>query len=255
MPFTGRKGRSNTIEDREDAFGNLLYHYLRTGEGTEIVERDDGFIDTAWGAKAYFDPFEEWPDHHREAMRYVRGKVLDVGVGAGRVALYLQQRGHEVWGIDTSPLALKVCRERGLKHTRLMPATQLSSRLGTFDTIVMMGNNFGLVNNPRRAKWMLRRFGSMTSSDGRILADTRDPLHTDKPEHLAYHELNRKRGRMPGQVRIRVRFKTYATPWCDYLMVSKGELEDILHGTGWRPSTYVDSVSYPGLYIAVLEKA
>lgn len=255
MPCTGRGGEDDLLKDQQDAYGHLLRHYLRTGEGTEIVERDDGFVDVAGGAKAYFAPHEEWPDHNTKAMKYVRGKVLDVGVGAGRVALHLQSRGHEVWGIDNSPLALEVCHERGLRHTRPLSATQLSSRLGQFDTILMMGNNFGLVGNPRRARWMLRRFKNMTSSDGRILADTRDPAQTDKREHLAYHEFNRRRGRMPGQVRIRVRFKTYATPWFDYLMVSKEELEDILQGTGWYPFRYIDSADSKGMYVAVLEKA
>lgn len=39
---------------------------------------------------------------------------------------------------------------------------------------------------------------------------------------------------MPGQVRIRVRYKKYVTPWFDYLLVSKNEMADILNGTGWR---------------------
>lgn len=242
------------LKEEEDAYGQLLYHYLKTGEGTEIVERDDGFIDVAGGAKAYFAPFEEWSDHNREAMKYVRGNVLDVGAGAGRVALYLQEQGHQVWAADNSPLALRVCRERGVKHIAPLPATQLSSRLGIFDTIVMMGCNFGLVSNQRRARWILRRFRAMTPSDGKILADTRDPLKTDKPEHLAYHDFNRRRGRMPGQVRIRVRFKKYVTPWFDYLMVSKDELKGILRGTGWRVQTYIDSRDADDLYVAVLER-
>jgi tRNA1(Val) A37 N6-methylase TrmN6 len=29
-------------------------------------------------------------------MRFVRGRVLDLGCGAGRVGLHLQSRGHEV---------------------------------------------------------------------------------------------------------------------------------------------------------------
>ncbi len=242
------------LKDEQDAYGQLLYHFLKTGSGTEIVERDDGFIDVSLGAKAYFAPFEEWSDHNREAMKYVRGRVLDVGAGAGRVALYLQEQGHQVWAIDNSPLALKVCRERGVKHTVLVPATQLSSRLGIFDTIVMMGNNFGLVGNQRRARWMLRRFKAMTPAEGRILADTRDPLKTNQPDHLSYHELNRRRGRMPGQVRIRVRFRKYTTPWFDYLMVTKDEMKAILRGTGWRVETYIDSEEADDLYVAVLEK-
>ncbi len=59
---------------------------------------------------------------------------------------------------------------------------------------------------------------------------------------------------MPGQVRIRVRFRKYTTPWFDYLMVTKDEMKAILRGTGWRVETYIDSEEADDLYVAVLEK-
>ena len=39
---------------------------------------------------------------------------------------------------------------------------------------------------------------------------------------------------MSGQIRIRARYKRFATPWFDYLMVSPAEMETLLEGTGWR---------------------
>lgn len=242
------------LTEAQDAYGRLLQAHHRGEEVREIVERDDGYIDVTGGPHAYFAPFEEWPRHQREAMEHVRGRVLDVGCGAGRVALHLQERGHEVLGVDNSPLAVQLCRERGVRRVELLPATRLSRRLGTFDTIVMMGNNFGLVGNPRRARWMLRKFRNMTSPEGRIVAETRDVYRTNEPDHLAYHERNRRRGRMPGQVRIRVRFHAYATPYFDYLMVSREEMEGILEGTGWRAQDYLESEEVAGVYVAVLGK-
>ena len=73
----------------------------------------------------------------------------------------------------------------------------------------------------------------MTSSKGRIVAMSSDTYRTDNPDHLAYHARNRERGRMSGQLRLRVRYKKYAMPWFDYLIVSKVEMESILEGTGW----------------------
>lgn len=242
------------LKDEQDAYGHLLMAHHRGEKVMEIVERDDGFIDVSEGPNTYFAPFEAWPRHQQEAMPYVHGRVVDVGCGAGRVSLYLQRRGHDVLGIDNSPLALEVCRERGVKRLGGLPATQLSRRLGVFDTVVMMGNNFGLLGNPRRARWMLRKFRNMTSPEGRIVAETRDVYQTENPDHLAYHARNRRRGRMPGQVRIRVRYRGYATPYFDYLMVSKEEMEEILRGTVWRAERYLDSDRWEGVYVAVLQK-
>jgi len=92
----------------------------------------------------------------------------------------------------------------------------------------------------------------MTSENALIIAATRDPYKTDNPAHLEYHEFNRKRGRMTGQVRIRVRFGKYVTKWFDYLFVSKEEMEEILRGTEWKVKKFIDSEGPH--YIAIIEK-
>src|SRR5207249_3713127 len=102
------------MNDDQDAYGQEVYDYLQGEKGCEIVERDDGFFDAASGPLAYFAGYRQWPSHYKKAMRYVRGRVLDIGCGAGRHALYLQEQGCEVVGIDISPLAIEVCRRRGL---------------------------------------------------------------------------------------------------------------------------------------------
>ena len=42
----------------------------------------------------------------------VRGPVLDVGCGTGELSLYLARRGHDVLGVDLSPLAIRQAREK-----------------------------------------------------------------------------------------------------------------------------------------------
>ena len=240
------------FDERQDAFGALLYAFHKGEPTEEILERDDGFIDGVT-AGAYLAPWAKWPKHEQKASLLARGKVLDIGCGAGRVALELQSRGLDVTGIDVSPLAVRLCRERGLRKARVMRITEITPRLGCFDTIVMFGNNFGLFGSPGRARWLLRRFHKCTSQGARVLAAVCDPYQTKDPAHLAYHERNRRRGRPGGQLRVRVRYRDLMTPWYDYLFVSRSELEDILRGTGW---VLVRTIESGGpLYAAVLEKA
>lgn len=234
-----------------DAFGREVCAYFEHRESVaEVIERDDGWIGTSGGPAAYFAPFRRWPASDRAAMRFVRGRVLDVGCGAGRVALHLQRRGHQVVGIDNSPGAASVARRRGVRDVRVMAFTEVSPKLGWFDSVVMLGNNFGLFASEQRAKTMLRRLARMAD---RIIATTNDPYATDDPEHLAYHERNRARARMAGQLRIRVRYGTAATPWFDYLLVSESEMRRLVSGTGWQLSRVIlqpDS----GFYAAVLDR-
>jgi SAM-dependent methyltransferase len=241
------------LKKRQDAFGQEIYDYFKKQQGYEIVERDDGYFDLSYGPRQYFAEYPEWQLHEKQAMKYVRGRVLDIGCGAGRHSLYLQKRGFDVLGIDNSPGAVEVCRMRGLRKTRVLSVTEITSRVGKFDTILMFGNNFGLFGSFKRARWLLRRFHKLTSAQARIIAESRDPYQTNLPEHLDYHRQNRKNGRMSGQIRIRVRYKHYATPWFDYLMVSQAEMKKILRGTGWMVKRFLTSRS--AMYIAVIEKA
>jgi SAM-dependent methyltransferase len=230
----------------------MLLSALDGRESFEIVERDDGFIDAAAGASLYLAPFRRWPAVQRQAMRFARGRVLDVGCGGGRVCLHLQERGHDVVGIDISPGAVEVCRRRGVRDVRLCSIDDVDESLGVFDSIVMMGNNFGLLASAAKAKRLLRRFHRLTSGRGRIVAETRDVYRTDDPAHLAYQARNRSRGRMSGQIRIRVRYRDHATRWFDYLMVSQQELEGLLDGTGWQLDRVLEAED---TYVAIIGKA
>jgi SAM-dependent methyltransferase len=185
-------------------------------------------------------------------MRHARGRVLDVGCGAGRVALHLQARGHRVVAIDWSPLAVRISRLRGVRDARVLPIARVGRQLGEFDTIVMFGNNFGLFGNPRRARSLLRRFRNLTSPVARILAESLNPYHRPNADHRRYHTLNRQRGRLPGQLRIRIRYGRARTPWFEYLVVSPREMREIVAGTGWRVASLIRSRG--PMYVAVLRR-
>jgi len=242
------------LTEAQDAYGRAMVDWYRGRGGYEIVERDDGFIGLSSGPQVYLAEHREWPSFERRGIRFARGRVLDVGSGGGRVGLHLEKQGLDVLGIDNSPAAVELCHRRGFAGATLLPFEQISRRrLGVFDTVVLYGNNFGLMGGRRRAKTRLRRLFGMTTGRGRLLAESMDPYATDAPHHLGYHERNRRRGRMGGQIRLRVRYQKMKTPWFDYLFVSREEMDDLLDGTGWRVTRQIDGAA-AGLYLAVIEK-
>ena len=226
-------------------------HYHSRGSGQYIVERSDGFLDIL-ETGPLFQGHEDWQEYEKEAMNSVKGRVLDVGCGAGRHAIYLQNKGFDVLGTDISPLAIEVCKKRGLKNAEVMAIEDVYHRADSFDTVLMLGNNFGLFGNPEKARVLLDSFHTMTTPDALIIASSNDVYRTTNSLHLKYQESNRRRGRMSGQINFRVRFRQYSTPWYDYLMVSKDEMKEILQETGWKVRQYIDSeMSY---YVALIEK-
>ena len=240
------------LRDGQDAYGHLIWDYWKTGTGLEVVERDDGLIDPSNELPGYyFADYGRWFPRERRAMRCVRGKVLDAGCGAGRVALHLQRKGFDVLGVDLSPLAIQVCKERGLKRAMVLPIAHVGKLRDKFDTILMFCNNFGLLGGYEQAKKLLRTFFEVTTPDARIIAESTDPKSTN-PFHRAYQRRNRLRGWMPGQVRIR--YQTYKTPWFDYLLASRNEMRRLVAGTGWHIEHFINSPKPNPHYIAVIGK-
>ncbi len=240
------------LTDEEDAFGRLLLDYHSGRAGDPFLERDDGHTGPALGAECFFAEAEQWPDAERAVFDYVRGRVLDVGAGAGRHSLEAQRRGLDVVAIDVSPGALEVCRRRGVQDARLLPLASVGERLGAFDTVLMMCGNFGLVGNAEEAVAILGRLRALTSPNGRIVLDSVDPYVDADAADLAYEARNRALGRMPGQVTIRIRYGERVTPWFDLLNVSAAELGQLAAGAGWRLAEVVEGE--PPDYYALLEQ-
>lgn len=229
----------------------MLLDRLAGQDAVEVVERDDGFVMGGAGS-LYFAPVRRWPSTaERRALRLVRGRVLDVGCGAGRVLLELQARGREVVGIDPSPLSVEVCRRRGGRDVRVARLEDVDASFGLFDTVVMFGANLSLLGGRAKGRRLLRLLHTLTGERGRIVGSTLDVYDTEDESHLAYHRRNRAHGRMSGQLRLRIRYRDLASPWFDYLFLSQDELRDLVDGTGWRLARTI--VDPPG-YVAVLEK-
>jgi SAM-dependent methyltransferase len=235
----------------KDSFGLAFLAHYKGEPSTHSTERDDGYI-TEIDATMYFAPYDEWPEYEQKAMLEARGRVLDVGLGAGRHSLWLQEKGHEVVGIDLSPLAVEVSRRRGVRDAKVMDANAMDFPDDHFDTVLMMGANLGIVGDVPEIRKVVASLDRVTKPDATIIGSTRDPLKTGNPAHLAYHEMNRRRGKPPGFVRIRVNFEGVKGEWFDFLMMGEELLAEVLLPTNWEVSKIYGSGN--GDYIAILSK-
>jgi SAM-dependent methyltransferase len=240
------------IDKEKDAFGQGILDYYHGKTAVFVIERDDGYVDAFGGPEEYFREFKDWSKSEKKAMQLVKGPVLDIGCGAGRFALYLQDKGLEVIAIDNSPLCIQICSERGLQKAILCSIDEIDTKLGKFRTILMLGNNFGLFGNYKRARRLLKQFHGITYDRANIICETLDPSRTEETHHIEYQEQNIKRGRMRGQIKIRIRYLKHSTPWFDYLFVTKQEMERMIDSTGWRVQKYIDSDG--SSYISIIEK-
>jgi SAM-dependent methyltransferase len=238
-----------------DAFGEqVLTQFRRKQESVELIERDDGYMAIGAMRGLYFTEHDEWSKSEKEVLSEVAGRVLDIGCGAGRHSLYVQSKGLEVTAIDLSPGAVKLAKMRGVKKAIVRSINEVDLfKEDSFETVLMLGNNFGLFGSAAGAKRLLRKLARVTTSEATIIAGSRDPYKTRDKNHLEYHRFNIARGRMSGQLRIRIRFERLASRWFNYLMVSPKELSNLIKGTGWTAERFVVDTDGAN-YFAIIRK-
>jgi SAM-dependent methyltransferase len=234
-----------------DAFGAAMLACHEAGARPGVVfetERDDGLISVE-DAAPYFAPVEDWMALERQAYEQITGRVLDVGCGAGRHASALTAAGVDVIGVDASPGAVKVSQARGV-DARLGLASALPAEIVAVDTIVLFGNNIGLLGTPQQAPIVLAELARVSASGARVFASGTDPYVTTNPAYLAYHDRNRRCGKMPGHLRLRIRHEQLVSDWFDYLFCSESELAVLLRESPWR---LLEVRHDHGRYLAVME--
>jgi SAM-dependent methyltransferase len=215
----------------------------------EIIERDDGFLGAAPAARYFCGP-DRWSPLDLRMLDLIDGRTLDVGAGAGRLALALQGRGTDVTALDISPGAVAVARARGVAKAVCSTVDEhAAAGPDRYDCFALFGNNLGLLESRDRAPRFLAALAAMARPGARIVAQGTDPYGTDNPVHLAYHEANRAAGRLAGQLRLRPRHQDLAGEWFSYLLCSPAELAELIRGSGWA----IDSLHAAGsTYLAVL---
>lgn len=159
----------------KDLFGRAILDYQTHNEPqdlfteTNISEADDMSV-------AYlFRSFNEMPKIEQKALQLCRGKILDVGCGAGSHSLYLQEKGFDVTSIDISENAIQACQLRGLKKARVQNLLDIQNE--TFDTILLLMNGTGIFGTLAQTSIYLQKLKSLLNPNGEILIDSSDIIY------------------------------------------------------------------------------
>lgn len=168
--------------------GRALLDYHLGDREAALVVRSNLWEDETTPAEEFYRPDgARLPEIERRALQLCRGRILDLGAGAGRHALELQRLGFEVTAIDILPQAVRIMRDRGVRDARLGDLDAVSGE--HFDTILLLMHGLGLVGTISGLLVFLERIRRVLADGGRILCDSAD-LGAVMPARAAEHRLN-----------------------------------------------------------------
>lgn len=203
------------IDPVQDAFGVALLDYLEGRPVPELIlEVKGGLSGPAMHPEWFFRTFESWDWWEREILPLVNSwPVLDLGSGAGRAALYFQERGLPVTAVDASPGAVEVCRRRGIYDVRLGDVNE-PPRDRSWGAVLLLCGNLGLGGSWEGNRRLLTRLSDLVTPGAVLVGDSVTP--TGSP-----------------LVDLRIRYKDVITPWWPQYNIPAEKMTALVDGTGW----------------------
>ncbi|PJE42106.1 MAG: SAM-dependent methyltransferase [Flavobacterium sp.] len=212
----------------KDLFGQAILDY-QTQNAPEGLVTETNISEADEMSVAYlFRTYQDMPKIEKKALQLAKGKILDVGCGAGSHSLFLQQKGFEVTAIDISPKAIQACQLRGVKDARIQHLLELENE--QFDTILLLMNGTGIFGTLAETSKYLQKLKSLLTPNGQILIDSSDIIYMfDQDEDGAYM--------VPatgyyGELTFNVSYKAQTEDAFPWLYLDYNTLQNAAHANG-----------------------
>lgn len=153
--------------------GAAILDYQTKGKAGKLSILSSMFEEDEMPVKHLFRNLEEMPMLEQKALSLAKGKVLDVGAGAGCHALALQAQSIAVKTIDISPLSCEAMELRGVMNAECINLFDEHLETG-FDTILLLMNGTGIAGKIENLPALFNRLKALLNKDGQILIDSSD---------------------------------------------------------------------------------
>lgn len=119
-------------------------------------------------------------EYYQDRLLPLKGKVLEAGVGTGRLLIPFLKQGIDMIGVDLSPYMLDLCRENCKEHGVTPKLYQQDLRTlklpYQFDAIIMPTGSFSLLPGRAAALETLIAFREHLVEGGQLLVDLELPV-------------------------------------------------------------------------------
>lgn len=160
----------------KDLFGKAILDFQTNNSPEDLITETTISEEDEMSVAYLFRSYEEMPLIEQRALQLAKGKILDVGCGAGSHSLTLQNdQNLYVTAIDISENAIMACTLRGLKNAKVQDVMTLENE--KFDTILLLMNGAGMCGRLKNLPKFLLKLKSLLNPDGQILLDSSDIIY------------------------------------------------------------------------------
>jgi SAM-dependent methyltransferase len=161
----------------KDLFGKAILDFQTHNSPEDLLTETNISEEDEMSVAYLFRSFSEMPPLEQKALLLAKGKVLDVGCGAGSHSLYLQnEKKLDVTAIDISNNAVKACQLRGISDVLKIDILEYNSD-EKFDTILLLMNGTGIFGKLKNVSNYLQKLKSLLAENGQILIDSSDIIY------------------------------------------------------------------------------
>lgn len=160
----------------KDLFGKAILDFQTNNSPEDLITETTISEEDEMSVAYLFRSYDEMPLMEQKALQLAKGKILDVGCGAGSHSLSLQnERNLDVTSIDISPNAIHACTLRGLKKAKVQDVMTLENK--KYDTILLLMNGAGMCGKLKNIPNFLLKLKSLLNPGGQILLDSSDIIY------------------------------------------------------------------------------
>jgi SAM-dependent methyltransferase len=161
----------------KDLFGTAILDFQTNNSPENLITETTISEEDEMSVAYLFRDFSGMPILEHKALLLAKGKVLDVGCGAGSHSLYLQNENKlDVTAIDISKKAIEACILRGLLNAQVQDILHFETD-EKFDTIILLMNGTGIFGKLENIPNYLQKLKSLLAENGQILIDSSDIIY------------------------------------------------------------------------------